>query len=195
MFVSPQWLRWGLVSSGLLAGLCTRLHAEPAPRVEIPPDPPVRREPPAVGVTGLPDSASLDGWYAWLGPTGAAGRIDGVWDSAFGADLAVLRVREGAPLAVVGAAVGGSLWTERDGGRVYLEAIAGTRLGGPRGWVAGVSAGPLIELAEAAHPRLGGAVGVWMFAGVTPFARVGVVADLGAFAEVGIHLALPVFRH
>jgi hypothetical protein len=35
---------------------------------------------------------------------------------------------------------------------------------------------------------------VWVFAGITPFARVGAVSDLGMFAELGVHIALPVLR-
>ena len=45
-----------------------------------------------------------------------------------------------------------------------------------------------------AHPRLGGSVGLWAFIGVTPFVRVGAVEDLGTFAEIGVHIALPVYR-
>jgi hypothetical protein len=33
-----------------------------------------------------------------------------------------------------------------------------------------------------------------VFAGITPFARIGTVRELGMFGEVGIHIALPVFR-
>ena len=58
----------------------------------------------------------------------------------------------------------------------------------------GASAGPILELSELAHPRLGGSVGVWGFVGVTPFVRVGAVGELGAFVELGIHIALPVLR-
>ena len=51
-----------------------------------------------------------------------------------------------------------------------------------------------IRLSELAHPRFGGSIGVWSFVGITPFARVGTVQDLGMFGEVGVHIALPVFR-
>jgi len=57
-----------------------------------------------------------------------------------------------------------------------------------------VSAGPLVELSDLAHPRIGGSIGLWGFVGVTPFARVGLVNDLGGFAEIGVHIALPVLR-
>jgi hypothetical protein len=58
----------------------------------------------------------------------------------------------------------------------------------------GVSAGPILELNELQHPRYGGSVGLWAFVGVTPFLRVGAVEELGGFAEIGVHIALPVFR-
>ena len=90
----------------------------------------------------------------------------------------------------LGASVGASRWTERGGGRIWLDALAGTRLGR----MVGVSAGPIVELDDLHHPRLGASVGLWAFLGVTPYARVGTVEDLGAFAEIGVHIALPVRR-
>ncbi len=101
-----------------------------------------------------------------------------------------MRIREGRSLGLVGAMVGGTLWTERGGGRIWLDAVAGTRLGR----MVGVSAGPILELSETTHPRVGGSIGLWGFVGVTPFARVGIVEDLGGFAEIGVHVALPVLR-
>jgi len=154
------------------------------------PDPPAPSRPPSVGPGNFRASSNLDGLYLWLGPTGAASRVDGAWDSTVGGHAAVLRIREGAPLGVIGGVVGATLWTERGGGRIWLDAIAGTRL-----WkMVGVSAGPLLELSDQTHPRFGGSVGIWGFVGVTPFARVGVVEDLGGFAEIGVHIALPVLR-
>ena len=67
---------------------------------------------------------------------------------------------------------------------------AGTRV---LGRMIGISAGPLVELSELSHPRVGGSIGVWGFLGITPFARLGTVQDLGMFGEVGVHIALPVF--
>jgi hypothetical protein len=155
------------------------------------PDPPPRRGPPTVGPSRLPPSEDLDGFYVWLGPVGAASRVDAAWDSTFGADLSIVRVREGAALGVIGASAGASRWSERGGGRVWLDGVIGTRLGGR---MYGASAGPILELSELAHPRLGGSAGVWAFFGVAPFARLGVVGGLGPFVEVGVHLTLPVFR-
>ncbi len=92
---------WGLSSSGVIATL------RPAPYLSVAlsfalsivtagtaaagpaepttaPDPPPRAAQPAVGPSSLPPSWDLDGLYVWLGPLGAAGRLDGDWDSAFG---------------------------------------------------------------------------------------------------------------
>ena len=139
----------------------------------------------------FPPSSDLDGTYLWLGPLGAASRIDAQWDTTFGADLALVVVREHAPLALVGGNLGASRWTERGGGRVWVDGLLGTHL---VGHMLGISLGPIVELSELAHPRPGASIGVWGFAGITPFARLGAVADHGIFAEIGIHIALPVLR-
>lgn len=155
------------------------------------PDPPARSNPPVIGPAGFRPSWDLDGTYLWLGPTIAASRIEAAWDSTAGGDLAVVRVRERAPLALVGGSIGASVWTARAGGRLWADAIAGTRVGG---WMIGATAGPLVELSDVTHPRYGGSVGVFGFLGVTPFARVGYVERLGGFVEIGLHIALPVLR-
>ena len=155
------------------------------------PDAPARSEPPRVPADHPADTNDLDGTYVWLGPTGAASHIAMIWDSAIGASLAVVRVRERAPLAAIGGSLGAAKWTARDGGRIWLDGLAATSVWGH---LVGVSAGPILELAELHHPRFGGSVGVWGFAGVTPFARLGAIQDLGTFVEVGLHFALPVLR-
>jgi hypothetical protein len=155
------------------------------------PDPPGRKTIPRVGPGGFTPSWNLDGLYLWIGPSGAGSHVEGAWDSTFGADAAVLRVRERAAVGAIGGSFGASKWTVRDGGRLWLEGLVGTRV---LGRMIGVSAGPIIELAELAHPRLGGSIGVWTFVGITPFARVGTIQDLGVFGEVGVHIALPVLR-
>ena len=149
-----------------------------APRVTVPP-------------ANFTPSWDLDGTYLWLGPLGAASHVDAQWDSTFGADLALVVVRENAPLALVGGNLGASRWTERGGGRVWVDGLLGTHL---VGHMLGISLGPIVELSELAHPRPGASIGVWGFAGITPFARLGAVADHGIFAEIGIHIALPVLR-
>ena len=176
-----------MVIACLLAGTATAT-ADPSSTT---PDPPGRKTIPRVGSGGFAPSWNLDGLYLWIGPSGAGSHVDGEWDSTFGADAAVMRIRERDTLGAVGASVGASKWTVRDGGRIWLEALVGTRV---LGRMVGVSAGPLMELSDLAHPNVGAAVGVWAFLGITPFARVGTVRDLGVFGEVGVHIALPVLR-
>lgn len=136
-------------------------------------------------------SWDLDGTYLWLGPNGAASWADRQWDSMFGGDATIVRVREHEPLGTIGGTFGASKWTVRGGGRLWLDALAGTRM---LGHMFGVSAGPILELSDVAHPRVGGSVGVWGFAGVAPFIRAGYVDSSGGFAEIGVHIALPVIR-
>jgi hypothetical protein len=151
------------------------------------PDPPAREaEAPPVH----PPSWDLDGLYFWIGPVGAASRAEASWDSTIGGDIALVRVREHEAIGAIGATLGASRWTERGGGRLWLDALVGTRFGR----MVGVSAGPILELAELSHPRVGASVGLWAFVGVTPFVRVGAVQDLGGFVEVGVHVALPALR-
>lgn len=173
----------------MLVGLGGAAAADPTTATT--PDEVPREAPPVVAPASFRPSWDLDGLYLWLGPTGAASHVDGQWDSTFGAQLAVVRVRERSALGAIGGAFGASRWTERGGGRLWLDAVAGTRLGGR---MVGATAGAILELGELNHPRPGGSIGLWAFVGVTPFARVGVVEDLGTFAEIGVHIALPVIR-
>lgn len=164
--------------------------AEADPIAATRPDPVPRTIEPAVPATNFRPSWDLDGTYLWLGPLGAATYADDGWDSTIGGQIAIVVVRERRSLAAIGGSFGASLWTERGGGRLWLDAIAGTRLGK----MIGISAGPVVELSNERHPRFGGSVGIWSFLGVTPFARVGFVDELGGFAEVGLQIALPAIR-
>ncbi|MDB4964012.1 MAG: hypothetical protein JWP01_4011 [Myxococcales bacterium] len=155
------------------------------------PDPPPRTGSAELAPVPFRPSWDLDGVYLWLGPTVAASHIDATWDSTVGGHLAVIRVRERNWLGAIGGAFGATLWTERPGGRLWLDAMLGTRIGGR---MIGASVGPIVELGDLSHPRPGGSVGLWAFVGVTPFARIGVVDELGSFAEIGLHIALPVLR-
>jgi hypothetical protein len=178
------------MSTALLAVLATTVHANTFAPTQVDPDPPARRAPPALPPAEERPSWDLDGVYLWLGPMGAASRIRAEWDSTIGADVTVIRIRENAWLGAIGATAGASRWTVRDGGRIWLDGLVGTRLGR----MVGFSAGPIVELAELAHPRLGGSVGVWAFLGVTPYLRAGTVREMGGFVEIGVHVALPILR-
>lgn len=151
------------------------------------------RPPPAITVppAQFAPSWDLDGTYLWLGPLGAASHIDARWDSTFGAEAALVIVRERAPLSLGGIDLGASRWSARGGGRVWVDGVAGTHL---LGHMMGLSLGPIVELSDLAHPRPGASIGVWGFTGIAPFARIGAVAQLGMFMEFGVHIALPVLR-
>lgn len=149
-------------------------------------------EPPPQAQPTLRASSDLDGGYLYLGPVGAAISIDGAWDGAFGASLSWLRVREHRPVAAAGVSLGAARYSARDGGRVWLEGIAGTRR--VLGVLAGITAGPLLELGDVQHARPGVTGGIWLFAGVTPFVRAGFVAQAGGFVEAGLQVPLPVWR-
>ena len=196
---APAHLRWGmpspLVGAMVAAALCGGAHAARADVLafvptQTAPDPPPRT--PSAPPPVLTPTWDLDGIYLWLGCDGAAGRENGAWDSTFGGDATVLRVREREPLAVVGASLGASKWTTHDGGRVWLEGLVGTEV---FGHPVGASLGPIVEIDQVAGTKIGGSVGVWSFVGVAPYARVGVIEAYGAFAEIGVHIELPVYRH
>jgi hypothetical protein len=159
--------------------------------ITVSPDPPPAPRIAQVGPGSLPPSWDLDGVYLWLGPVGAASHVHGEWDSTIGGEAAVVRVREREPVAALGIDVGASRWTERGGGRVWVDGLVGTRA---LGRMMGASLGPILELSQVAHPHMGASVGLWGFAGITPFARIGTVSALGMFAEVGVYIALPVLR-
>ena len=137
-------------------------------------------------------ASDLDGLYLWVGPTGAATRIEGGWDSIFGGGVQVLRVREGAWLGAVGAWIGGGHYAERDGGRVWVEGVVGTRR--LLGQMIGVSVGPVVELGDLRHPRVGVQGSIWCFAGVVPYAKAGVLEASGSYVELGLSLSLPALR-
>jgi hypothetical protein len=140
----------------------------------------------------LPFTANLDGHYIWLGVSGAATRDDGTWDSVFGMELTVLRVRESAVLGVVGVGLAGSRIATDERWRVTLEAVVGTRLAGRT--TAGLAIGPTVDLAELAHPEYGISARAWVFVGITPYVRVGVMADGSKYVDLGAQLSLPIAR-
>ena len=200
---SGRGARLGLVTTvvlGVCVGGLTDARADGGASVGmphvIPPiatDLPARSGPPVSGgPSGFRDSSDLDGFYLWLGPTGAATHLDIGWDSAFGGDLAALRIHEHALLGAVGGDLGFSKYTAHAGGKLWLDGVIGTRLAGRT--MVGLTAGPLLEVSDLQHPRVGASAGAWAFVGVTPFVRVGVVNESGTFVEIGVRVVLPVFR-
>jgi len=138
-----------------------------------------------------PSTADLDGTYVHLGPQVGAVRAGGDWDTVVGAGLSVLRVREHDLVAVVGGRVTGARWS-KGGGRLTAEAVVGTRA---PGFLVGLAGGPLVDLADLHHPRVGGAAAIWCYAGVVPYIKIGVIAGSDRFLEAGLELPLPVWRH
>src|SRR5262249_29825361 len=116
---------------------------------------------------------------------------EGAWDSVVGGTASLLRLRENEALALVGGRVTGARWAEAHGGRVGVEGVVGIR---PFGMLFGASAGPMIDLGDLHHPRVGGCATIWCFAGVVPYLRVGVIEASGGFIEAGLELPLPVWR-
>jgi hypothetical protein len=58
----------------------------------------------------------------------------------------------------------------------------------------GATVGPLLELGDLRHPKIGGSGSIWVFAGVVPYVRLGVVNAAGEFLEAGVQLSLPALR-
>jgi hypothetical protein len=159
--------------------------AEPAERTE--PRAPVAPAPVARVTT-------LDGTYLALGPTVALVRAGengaASWDGGFGGEIALVRVREHEAMASLGIAAGALRLAAIDRGRAWSEILLGSRIGGIH---AGLGAGASVEIDEVRPPRWGSHATVWIFAGVVPYARMGVVEGGGSFAEIGIKIAFPVF--
>lgn len=175
-------IAWGLAGLLLVLLMCVpRLAA--ADRDDVP-----RTLPP----TTFRSSADLDGLYLWVGPGGAATRVEGTWDSAWGGSVQVVRVRERAWLGALGGSFGAAHYAARDGGRLWFEGMVGTRR--LVGKMVGMSAGPTLELGERRHARTGAQATIWCFVGVVPFVRAGVLDASGAFVEVGLSLSLPALR-
>jgi hypothetical protein len=149
-------------------------------------------EPPPQVPHRLRTTDNLDADRLFLGPVGGAIAIDGAWDGAVGAELAWLRIREHQALAAAGVAFGGARYAARDGGQLWLEGLVGTRR--VTGLLIGVTAGPALELGALEHPRLGATASAWLFAGISPFVRIGAIDGAGAFVELGLALELPVWR-
>jgi hypothetical protein len=142
----------------------------------------------------LPNSSDLDGLYLYLGPTAGLVSDSEGWDGAFGGAASLVRVREQQWLGAVGISAGAARFTLEDRGRIWLDAVVGSRrpLGGKL--LVGLSAGPVMEVDDLRHPRFGAEGRFWCFVGVVPYVRFGVLERSDSFFEVGLEVALPAVR-
>ncbi len=118
---------------------------------------------------------TLDGTYLALGPMAALVRAGGgaaSWDGGFGGEIFLVRVREQEAVASLGISAGALRLAADDRGRAWSEILLGSRIAGIH---AGLGAGASVEIDEVRAPRWGGHATVWIFAGVVPYARMGVV--------------------
>lgn len=135
--------------------------------------------------------ADLDGRYLWLAASGAATHAAAGWDSLFGLEASYLRVREHAPLGVLGAGLGGAR-ISRGGWRIGLDLAAGTRVADRV--TLGLAVGPILEIPADRHALVGASAVAWGFVGITPYVRVGVLSDGTTFVDIGAQLGLPIAR-
>ncbi len=137
-------------------------------------------------------TADLDGNYLALGPLGAATRVENAWDGAFGAEASLFHVSEHRRISAIGLAFGGMRFSEREGGRLWAEGLFATRR--PFDLAIGLSLGAVTEVDDVSPPRWGAQAGIWVFAGVIPYFRVGTIQRSGVFIDFGLKIALPTFR-
>jgi hypothetical protein len=131
---------------------------------------------------------SLDGMWLTAGPIAGAVHLDDTWNSAVGAELSVVRVRESDRVSALGLTLGFVTFDEREGSRVSAELQAGMDVYGI-GW--GLSAGVAGEFDQVIPPRLGAQGTLWLFAGIVPYVRAGVLEETGAFVETGVMIKIP----
>jgi hypothetical protein len=126
--------------------------------------------------------------WVTAGPIAGAVHLDDTWNSAVGAELSLVRVREADRVSLVGVAVGFVVFDEREGARVSAELELGSDVGPGFGFSAGVAG----EFDQVTPPRLGAQGTLWFFAGIVPYVRAGVLAETGAFVETGLMIKIPV---
>ncbi len=93
-----------LIAIGLSLDGGQASHADNFVPTQTDPDAPARTSQPSVPPAHFRPTWDLDGLYLWLGPSGAGGYLDKQWDSTFGGDFSLIRVREHDLLGAVGAA-------------------------------------------------------------------------------------------
>jgi hypothetical protein len=134
-------------------------------------------------------TSDLDGTYLTVGPVAGALAIQNNWNSAVGAELSLVRLREGRVPALFGISLGGVVFDDRPGARTWAELeLAIDRF--PVKF--GLSGGLAIEWDRVEPPLFGAQGTLWVFAGIVPYVRVGTLEELGAFFEAGVMIKIPV---
>ncbi len=116
---------------------------------------------------------------------------DEAWDRSYGGEISLSRRQPSAPLALIGVGLGGARATRADatrGWRVWLDVAAATRM---RGLLWGIAVGPGVDLSPIRRARWRGHATLWIFAGVVPYVRAGVIQEDGIFTELGVQVVLP----
>jgi hypothetical protein len=131
---------------------------------------------------------SLDGLWLTAGPIAGAVHLHDSWNSLVGAELSVVRLREADKVSVLGLAGGFVVFDEREGARVWTELELGTSFGS---FGVGVSAGVTAEFDQVVPPRWGTQGTLWLYAGIVPYVRVGVVEETGRYVETGVMIKVP----
>lgn len=144
------------------------------------------------GKVAFAAEGTLDGVYITIGPVAGATRVEGDWTTSVGLEISVARVTETRFPAALGVAGGGVSYASRPGGRLWLEAEGA--LYEPLPFPIGLAAGATAEVDPVRPPRWGAQGTLWLFAGFVPYARVGTVAENGAFVELGVMLKIPAKR-
>jgi hypothetical protein len=135
----------------------------------------------------------LDGIHLTIGPTISAVHIGEEWTPAAGLEVSVISVQEDCRPAAFGFAFGGLSYTDRDGGRLWLEAEAAVKR--PLPVALGFGLGAAAEVDPVRDARFGVQGTLWVFAGVIPYLRAGTLDLEGRFVEAGVMLKIPVLRY
>jgi len=137
-------------------------------------------------------AGKLDGSYIALGPLASAQATETRWDAGFGGVLLFARVRERSALVAWGAGTGGMRVAHGDYALVWGELFLATDRG--LGVPVGASAGPLVHIDEVQPARFGWHVGAFLYAGVMPYVRVGLLPDDRGFVDAGLVIPLPAVK-
>ena len=135
----------------------------------------------------------LDGIHVTLGPVASMVHIEDDWTPAAGAELSLVYVQERCRPAALGFAFGGLSYSDRDGGRLWLEAELAVN--DPLPVAIGLGLGATAEVDPVQDARLGLQATLWVFAGVIPYLRAGSLDREGEFVEAGVMLKIPALRY